>query len=504
MNKSKITIRLEPLGKTLHVPPGTALKDILFQYGIEFPCGGKGTCGGCKIKILEGNLPVEKDHKELILNLGLGGNYRLACKSKATKNVTLEIDQFDTFVLADSSSFSFSPKEGFGIAIDIGTTTLVAQLLNLKTGRVLDAVTGLNPQARYGADIISRIEYAVYKKGQDKLKDLIRQEVSRMINKLISRNSINVTKIILVGNTVMQHLFDGTDLKDLSAFPFETRNKEFSRFSLRELDLKTGSQTKITFLPSIGSFVGSDILAGILASRINESDKYIVLIDLGTNGEIVVGNKDRILCASTAAGPAFEGTNISMGMRATSGAISSVSNWGTAFDYHIIGNEKPRGICGSGLIDAIAVFIEAGEIDTGGKITAKKEKIELIAPVFLTQKDIREFQLAKGAIATGIDILLNHLNISHADIDKVYVSGAFGSFINIKNTVAIGLIEFPEEKINKLGNSALIGAKMCLFMDEKELEPVLNITEHISLETAANFQDLFAEKMMFECTSNST
>ena len=494
---NKHTIRLEPLGVKLRVASGTPLKDILFQYGVEFPCGGKGICGNCRVKLLEGDIPQDEDHKKAHSNLKLADNCRLACKSTVTQDITLAIDQFEIFILANNSSFSFKPGTGFGIAIDIGTTTLVAQLLDLETGHVLDVTTGLNPQSRYGADIITRIEYAVYKKGHDKLKYLIRQEVTKMINKLIRRNSINVTKIILVGNTVMQHLFDGTDLKDLSAYPFETRNKEFSRFKPQELDMETGSQAKITFLPSIGSFVGSDILAGILASRINESDKHIVLIDLGTNGEIVVGNKDRILCASTAAGPAFEGTNISMGMRATTGAISSVSNIGKAFDYHIIGNEKPRGICGSGLIDVVAEFLKSGKIDSGGKITGNKEKFELAAPVFLTQKDVREFQLAKGAIATGIEILLNKLNLSHTDIDKVYIAGAFGSFINIKNTVSIGLIEFPEEKIKKLGNSALIGAKMCLFMDEKELEPVLNITEHISLETAINFQDMFADKMMF-------
>jgi uncharacterized 2Fe-2S/4Fe-4S cluster protein (DUF4445 family) len=414
-----------------------------------------------------------------------------------TQDITLEIDQFEIFILADNSSFSFKPGSGFGIAIDIGTTTLVAQLLDLATGHVLDATTGLNPQSTYGADIISRIEFSVLRKGQDILKHLIRKKVIKMVNDLIERNKVDVTKIVMAGNTVMQHIFAGIDLTPLSAFPFESKKKEVLHFTSQELKINGGLKLEITFLPSIGSFVGSDILTGILSARIHKSDKHIALIDLGTNGEIVVGNKEKILCASTAAGPAFEGTNISMGMRATTGAISSVNNMGTTFDYHIIGNEKPQGICGSGLIDAIALLVETGKIDTGGKIYNDDKKIDLVSPVKITQKDIRELQLAKGAIAAGIQILLDKLNINRNEIEKVYIAGAFGSFINIENTRRIGLLEFPAEKIHKLGNSALIGTKMCLFMDEKELEPVLNITEHISLETAGNFQDLFVEKMIF-------
>ncbi len=397
MNNSKISVRLEPLGKIIRVSSGTPLKDILFQYGVEFPCGGKGTCGGCKVKVLKGHLPLDEKQSKLLKDGGFGDEYRLACKAVATQDVSLEIGQFDTFVLADNTSFHFTPKKDFGIAIDIGTTTLVAQLLNLETGQVKDAITALNPQSEYGVDIISRIQYAVFEKGHDKLKTLIWQEISKMVNKLIKRNSTKVTDIVLVGNTVMQHLFDGTDLTPLSAFPFETKEKDFSRFTSAELGLKTDPDTRITFIPSIGSFIGSDIMAGILASRMHESDSYIALIDLGTNGEIAVGNKNGIFCASTAAGPAFEGTNISMGMRATNGAISSVSKEGEKLHCHVIGNDSPRGICGSGLIDAVAVFIQEGKIDIGGKIIGNSKKLDLSYPVVLSQKDIREFQLAKGA-----------------------------------------------------------------------------------------------------------
>lgn len=494
---NKYTVRLEPLGVKLRVTSGTPLKDILFQYGIEFPCGGKGICGNCRVKLLEGDIQLDEDHKKAHSSLQLADNCRLACKSNVTQDVTLEIDQFEIFVLADNSSFSFMPGTGFGIAIDIGTTTIAAQLLDMHTGNVLDSETRLNPQSRFGADIISRIEYAIHKNGQGILKQLIRKEFCSIVNQLIKRNEVKVSKVIIVGNTVMQHIFSGIDLTPLSAYPFESTKKKIIHFTPGELELNSDSVSKITFLPSIGSFVGSDILAGILAARINESDKYIILIDLGTNGEIAIGNKNRIICASTAAGPAFEGTNISMGMRAMNGAISSVTKYEGSQQFHVIGNENPRGICGSGLIDAIATSLELNKIDLGGRITGKNEVIQLLSPVSISQKDIREFQLAKGAVAAGVQVLLEKLNISYDDIEKVYIAGAFGSFINIENTRRTGLLEFPAEKINKMGNMALIGAKMCLFIEEKELYPILDITEHISLETAENFQDLFAEKMMF-------
>ena len=496
--KKNLTIKLEPLGEKVRVRYGTPLKDILFKYGIEFPCGGKGICGGCKIKLLKGDIPMSMEHQQAINKLGLSEEFRLACRSKVTSDVSLEIDQFETFILADNSTFHFTPSKGFGIAIDLGTTTLVAQLLDLSNGHVLDALTSLNPQAEYGADVISRIEYSIRNNGLPLLQNIIQEKIASMVNKLITRNEVNVTRVVIVGNTVMQHIFAGLDLTPLSAYPFESRKKEFSRFSPQELKLKTNPEAEILFLPSLGSFVGSDILAGILAARIHQSKKPIVLIDLGTNGEIVAGNKDKILCASTAAGPAFEGTNIQMGMRASTGAISSITYNNEKIQYHIIGNETPKGICGSGLIDAIAVLLEDNKVDTGGKIIDESDKIGLIKPIVITQKDIRELQLAKGAIAAGVQILLDKLEITHKQVERVYIAGAFGNFINIENTRRIGLIEFSSEKISKLGNTALIGAKMSLFLNPDEIYPVLEKTEHIPLEIIPDFQELFADKMMFE------
>ena len=493
----KATVKLEPLGIELKIIPGTPLIDILHEYGVEFPCGGKGICGRCRVKVPEGNLAHTKNHRKRLTELGLSEDFHLACLSIISGDVTLDVEQYNIFILADNTNFEFIPREGYGIAIDLGTTTIVAQLLDLSNGKVINVKTEVNPQTRFGADIISRIAFALNNQGQEKLQKIIRETISRLIRSINKENDASVNKVVIVGNAVMQHLFCGIDPTPLSVYPFESVKKKFYFFSPEELDLQLNASAKIVFLPSIGSFVGSDILAGIMAAKIHQSEKFIALIDLGTNGEIVVGNKDKIICASTAAGPAFEGTNISMGMRATTGAISSVWLDKDQMKFHVIGNERPRGICGSGLIDAVTVFLKNGLIDKSGKINSDKKKLEIEKPVCLTQKDIREFQLAKGAIATGMEILIRKLNISFKDIDKVFIAGAFGNYINISNTQYLGLLEFPKEKIVKLGNSALIGAKMALFPDNKCCEDILNISEHVSLETDPGFEDIFIDKMMF-------
>jgi len=496
--KKYYTIRLEPLDKKVEVPKGTPLKDVLFSYGVEFPCGGKGLCGGCRVKVLKGDIFLDERHKSLLKKLNLDLSWRLACQSYVTGDVTLEIGQFDTFILADSSPFRFKPREGYGIAFDLGTTTMVAQVVNLHTGEVMGVETAVNPQAQHGADVISRIEYAVFRDGQETLTRLVREKFAIMINRLIRKTcGVVPEKIVVVGNTVMHHLFCGKDLTPMASYPFETSDRGSCHFTPKELGLKTDDHTDIEFLPVLGSFVGSDILAGILAIGMAESEDPLILVDLGTNGEIVVGNRDRILCASTAAGPAFEGTNIHMGMRATTGAISSVTKSEEEIRVHIIGNEKARGICGSGLIDAIAVFLETGKIDTGGKIAGESDHINLTPKVYLTQRDIRELQLAKGAVASGIQILRETLGLAPEDIRNVYVSGAFGSFINLENTRRIGLLKYPEEKIIKMGNTALLGAKMSLFENGDKIRDILQKTTHLSLETTPHFQDIFAENMMF-------
>lgn len=511
--QQKVTINLQPVDKKIEVVHDTPLIDVLHEFGVEFPCGGKGTCGRCKVRLIEGELKTDALQKQKLENLGLGKDWRLACFCKANSDITLEISQFENIILADNSAFEFKPQKGFGVAVDLGTTTIVTQLLNLENAQILDAEVAVNPQAKYGADLISRIQSCLDGK-QEELQSLIRDQIGKMIQTILQKHPVEIAKVILVGNTVMHHIFSGLNVQSLSFYPFESPDLGSQQFTAEQLNWNLPGKAEIRFYHSIGSFVGSDILAGIAATKMEERDEYSVLIDLGTNGEIVIGNRNKIICASTAAGPAFEGAKISQGMRATTGAISAVkaspnsSEGGESgeicikinkdqFNCHVIGNVPAKGICGSGLIDAMAILLQQEKIGMFGEINSGEEKIKLAPGVFLSQADIREFQLAKAAIAAGLQILLSRLKITFNEIDKVYIAGGFGNFLNIENVIQTGLIETTEDKIVKLGNTALIGAKMFLFEDEKFIQKILSKTTHINLEGDSAFQDIYIEKMVF-------
>lgn len=494
MNK-KIRISLQPLDKSVLVNKGTPLIDVLHEFGLEFPCGGKGTCGACKVKLLKGNLKIDSVQQQKLEKLKLKDNWRLACFCKAESDITLELTQFENIILADNSKFEFTPQSGFGIAIDLGTTTVVVQLINLENGHVLSSISDINPQAKFGGNLIARIQSCLDGDKQE-MQSLIRNKIGEMIQLILQEHPVEVENISIVGNTVMHHIFSGLKVDSLSFYPFEPADLSIQKFTSEELNWAVCTTCRIEFHPSIGSFVGSDILAGIAATKMAERKEYSVLIDLGTNGEIVVGNQDKIICASTAAGPAFEGAKIEHGMRATTGAISSIKLVDNKLHSHVIGNVPAKGICGSGLIDVMAILLEQEKIGIFGEINSGKEQIELTNGVCLTQQDIREFQLAKAAISTGVEILLKHFEISYNEIGNVFIAGGFGNFMTLKNVIRTGLIECEEEKIIKLGNTALIGAKMLLFENQSFTQNILNKTSHINLEANPNFQDVYIEKMM--------
>lgn len=304
-------ISLFPLGKQLVVNDQTTLIDALHEYGVEFPCGGKGTCGKCRVKLLAGGIEMSVEHLQKLRNLNLSPDWRLACFSRCTSDITLEVGQFDHLILADESDFSFTPSKGFGVAVDVGTTTLVAQLVDLSIGKVLAVETSLNPQVKFGADLVSRIQAGV--DGHvGEMSQMIRQGIGRMIRVLLESQQVNLDKVVLVGNTAMSLLFGGHDVSPLSMYPFHVENSSAQYFTPEEIEWDFPVSGFIGFYPSIGSFVGSDILAGIAATAMHTRNEFTALIDLGTNGEIAVGNRNGIVCASTAAGPAFEGACISM------------------------------------------------------------------------------------------------------------------------------------------------------------------------------------------------
>lgn len=504
-SKPEAIVELLPLGKVVKVERGTPLQDLLFVHGVEFPCGGQGLCKSCKIRVIEGSLPVSADEERRFTATELAAGWRMACRGRVEGNLRLELAQWEAAILGDDTPMTFTPQPGLGLAVDLGTTTLVAQLVDLETCHVVGVRAELNGQAQFGSDIMSRVDFAVAADGRARLEKLIREQIGRLAQELLdSANPAagkRLERVVVVGNTVMHHLFCGLRLEPLAHFPFEPLTPGGQRFDAASLAWELRGNPVVRFLPCLGGFVGSDLLAGILATQMHESHRPVALLDLGTNGEIVVGNRDRLLCASTAAGPAFEGARISMGMRAATGAISAVRAEGGALSCHVLGHVAPRGICGSGLVDAVAAGLDLGWIQPNGRLANGGGPILLAPPVSLTQRDVRELQLAKGAIAAGLRILLEQWGANVADLERVYLAGAFGNYINYASARRIGLLDFPPEQIHAAGNTALRGAKLALFdvpaAEGGDYSDILARARHVSLNEDARFQDLFAQEMGF-------
>ncbi len=499
----RVRIELHPLGKILEAEAGTPLQDALFEYGVEFPCGGRGRCRGCRVKVLRGSLPVTPEQARVLSPAELAAGWRLACQSRAAGGLVLELAQWEAVILADETAFAFTPGEGIAAAVDLGTTTLVAQLVDRRAGQVLGGKSALNPQAQHGSDIMSRIHFAVAEEGQAILQLLVRQAVGGLVEDLVAECGVAeepLREVVVSGNTVMHHLFCGIDVAPLSGYPFEPRDGGTRVLEAERLGWTLAGNPPVRFLPCLGGFVGSDLLAGILATRIYASGELTALIDLGTNGEIIVGGRDKIFCASTAAGPAFEGGRISMGMRAATGAIAEAWIENGSLGGRVIGHGRPRGICGSGLVDAAAAALDLGWIEASGRLAGGRDAIPVVEPVRLTQADIRQLQLAKGAIAAGLQILLDRFGATSADLSRLYLAGAFGNYMNPTGARRIGLLDCPPERIVSAGNTSLLGTKMALYQPPEGglLEAVRGKVEHVTLSADPRFQDLFVEKMGFE------
>ncbi len=494
------TITLAPLHARIEAPLGTPLRSLLFSHGIEFPCGGNGACRGCRIKVLEGSLPVNLIQESILSKQELAQGWRLACQCTLDGDLFLEVAQWDTPFLSDESFVEFSPREGLGVAVDVGTTTIVAQLLDFRTGTVLSVQSGLNQQAVHGADVMSRIDAAVNRGHGDELTSIIRQQIGAMIWTLVrsaDADPARIIGIVLVGNSVMHHLFGGLDCQPLSRYPFVPTHPEELNFAPTDLSWNPALQAHVRFLPLLGGFVGSDILAGILATAMHERPGPTCLIDLGTNGEIVIGSKEGLVCCSTAAGPAFEGARISMGMRAATGAIAGVTFDGSGLQCDVIGGGEPRGVCGSGLVDAVAALLDWEKVEPSGLLAGKAKSVALSGDIRLSQADIRELQLAKGAIAAGVNILAEESGIPLEAIETVYLAGAFGNYVNRVSGRRIGLLEFPPERVVPSGNTALRGAKRALLADVRTFDAIVGRVRHVPLNAHPHFQDYYVREMAF-------
>lgn len=443
-----------------------------------------------------------------------------------------------TAVMAEGRLIDFEPGdtsgEMFGVAIDVGTTTLVAVLLDLATGQPLGVASRLNPQTRFGDDVLTRILAAQKPDGLRQLQQVIAESINEMIDELLAQVGVErkrVYDVTLAGNTTMQQLFCRIDPAPLGEMPFVPAFGGLLSLSAEEVDLHIHPRGRVTVLPVIGGFVGGDTVAGILATGLADLPGPALLVDIGTNGEIVLKADGKLLAASTAAGPAFEGARILHGMRGSTGAIEKVLYDGR-FRTHVIGGGRPVGLCGSALIDVAAELLRHGLITPEGRmlpveqlpanvpgelsqravqyeqrsafVLASCEESGTGQAIVLTQRDVRELQLATGAIRAGIEILLAKAKLKPQDLECVLVAGGFGNFIRRNNAQRIGLLPHgvPHQRIRYQGNTSLAGAQMvALSRQARQMaEEIAATTEHVDLGYDPGFQAAFAEAMLFpEC-----
>lgn len=609
--KKQIKVTFYPERKIVLAFIGTTLKEVIqkTQINMNFPCGGRGLCGKCKVKAEGGLSPRTPSEQKHLSSLREG--LRLACQVRIEGDVRVEIsplsltsfpkiltrravgkikvkpdikkvyltltppdlenqiddlsrikrelkkegmddlsvdiglirelaqvireDNFRITVVLDRKRILGIEKgdtrgKAFGIAFDIGTTTVVGTLLDLDTGEEIATYAILNPQVAFGEDVVTRIRFIQpCREGLRILQSEIIKAINKIVTELARKGKVkkeNIYKATFVGNTVMQHFFLGINPVNLALYPYVPVITDSVKVSASSLGVRINPHGQLYIFPNIAAFIGGDTVGVILATSVFEKrDKRIRLaVDIGTNGEIVLSKKGRLVCASTAAGPAFEGARISQGMRAERGAIEKVEFENGEIKIGVIGGGQARGLCGSGLIDVSSELLKEGIIDSSGYIRparnkdiwkgriikqgksncfvlSKEEESERGIPLLITQQDIRELQLAKGAIYAGIDILLGKMGVARDEVNEVLLAGAFGSYIDPDSACSIGLIpSFPRAEIRSVGNAASLGAIMALVSREavKKAERIPTVVEYVELASSPHFQDKLVEGMKFK------
>jgi len=597
----KLEVTYLPFDRSTRVPPGTTLFSAAHWIGlpIDSTCGGRGTCGKCKVRVLDRATEVTTADNRQLRKDEIAEGWRLSCQAHVHEDLRVEVPQLlrvpkaatmglgrlvildpnvrkvyleleaptlhdqradvarlrdaltaegldmhaqvpvlrslpsvmrgadfkVTAVLAGDDLVAVeagdTTGECYGIAFDVGTTTLVGTLMNLRTGMAAAVHSTLNGQAPYGADVISRISHAM--NGPDAIRELqeavvgTMNQVTRELYRDAGVSAERTYEAVVVGNATMLHLLFGVDPTPISVMPFTPAFMEPLTVAASEIGLDIHPHGYVQTLPSLGAYVGADIVAGVLATGVAREDKMRVFVDVGTNGEIVLGGSQRTLGTAAPAGPAFEGSQIKCGMRATDGAIEGVTLTDRVELQVIGGDVKPLGICGSGLVDAVAQMLLAGVLDHSGRMRSRDElphhpladrliEVEgvraflLADGVYLTQKDVRELQFAKGSIATGIKVLMDILGVTNEDIDEVLLGGSFGSYLNPESAKIIGLV--PAVDVNRIiavGNSAGEGAKIAL-LSYRERQVAFELPsrlEYIELSGRTDFNDTFIEVLQF-------
>lgn len=523
-----------PMGRRAYVSRGTSILEAARRAGvtIESPCNGQGTCGKCLVQVnktsrslacltplldsSEIDVPESQTDLRILaqgqaLDVPLEPYFRKI--QRQGKTLTLAGDDVVAVETGESSTSLL------GVVVDIGTTTLVVSLVDLTTGAEIGCLSALNPQALHAQDVLSRISLASRPDGLELLFAAVSGEIDRLIGRLIEQSGARrqeIWEVIYSGNTCMLHLATGTDPASLGKHPYTVVLPTGRHISAKQCRLSLNSAAQVFLPPVMSAYVGADISAGLVASRLHELSGTTLFIDIGTNGEMAVARDGVITASSTAAGPAFEGMNITCGMRAGPGAIEryDISADGTV-TWSTIADKSPIGICGSGLLDLVGALVAAGVVDRNGKFvrsTALADHLDLSSPkpvyrvtadVTLSQKDVRQVQLAKAAIRCGVDLLLDAVQLPPQRVDRVYIAGSFGFHLQAESLFRLGLLPRAfQGKIHFLGNTAKTGGHAMLInaSARRNIADVTRQVRVLELAGCGDFQKVFVKNLYFEET----
>ncbi len=546
---AEVTVIYGAKVKVVQAEEGENLGEVVARTGLplEQPCAGRGTCGKCKVLVEKGTAPPDEIELENLTPGELALNNRLACRARVqgeTRIVLSPIVVYSNKIFKGSSRYKKEKDIPLGLAIDLGSTTVAAFLTCLDNGEVAAGGGGLNQQTVFGSDVISRLAAALDNdQNKNRLHRLALASILQAVDSLKLSNRIweRIQQVTIVGNVAMHHLLAELPLDKLAFIPFQPHQKDAIKDAREIMDGIFPDHVKVSLPPLIGGFVGSDALACLAYFGFDHPDGPMLAIDLGTNGEVMVTDGERILTASTAAGPAFEGVNISCGSRAVDGAITDLTLADGDFQLTTIGDAEPVGLTGSGLLAAVAAFREVGLIEESGRINpdceeyaakirkgnqgspekvpadasipqscldylmkisrddqgSKRIKLAADQNLYLTQLDIRELQKAKGAIRAAVDVLMSDLDLAPEDISRVILTGSFGGQVDIQSILAIGMIPpVNPEIVETAANGAGFGAAM--FLSEKGFalgEELAQRAEQVDLDTNTQFQEYYINGM---------
>ncbi len=551
---SQFSVRFFPFDITATVAARSSLLDAVKQAGLPLKasCGGRGTCGDCLLSIRSGNYQTRAS-AAISQNL-ISRGYALACLTEVGDNLTVHLPQFREISIqsiTDSKFFhehkneisgyyetgslpravadvilSANEKEIYGIACDVGTTTVVVQLVDLRNGQFLSTASGYNHQLKCGEDIISRINYSQKPGRLRELNGLIIATINNLIKKCLEGLPVSPSDLYyasISGNTTMTQLFLNLDPQYIRQEPYVPSLNQCRLAVSRDLGLSMNSRASVICASAVGSYVGGDITSGLLCTPIlRDSEKVSLFIDVGTNGELVIGNRDWMVTCACSAGPAFEGSGTKCGMPATEGAIEQLQFRNGELNYRVIGGGNPMGLCGSGLVDLLAELFMCGYIDRSGKlkeeeigsklVETEKGKAFLIEEggkcyweknLVITENDMANLIRTKGAIFSACSLLLKNVGLSLKDLDAVYIAGGFGQHLNIENAIRIGL--FPDlgrDKFHYLGNSSLLGAYLILVSDKNRdlVDEIAKKMTYIELNTAPNYMSEYTGSLFLPHT----